>query len=95
MTKKKGSPEGILPSKSITEAAKASPTSVFEAPDMVAESNDLSKKEKIEILEHWETDAKALQTATNEGMSGGERSRLDEVKAAQTKLTSKSTKRKK
>jgi hypothetical protein len=56
----------------------------------VVESDDLTKKEKVRILDQWEADAKALQTATDEGMSGGQRPRLEEVKKAQTKLDEKS-----
>ena len=81
--------------KSLAEAARISPTTVFDAPEDVVQSDQLTKKEKVGILDQWEADAKALQTATDEGMSGGKRPRLDEVKAAQTELdvkTSKSSK---
>lgn len=77
---------------SLVEAARANPTTVFDAPDDVVGSDDLTKKEKVEILDEWEADAKALQTATDEGMSGGKRPRLDEVKAAQTALDVKASK---
>lgn len=70
----------------LAEAARTSPTAVFDAPDDVVQSDDLTKEEKVEVLDQWEADAKALQTATDEGMSGGMRPRLDEVKAAQTEL---------
>ena len=79
-----------LPPKTLAEAARVSPTTVFDAPEDVADSDDLTKKEKVGILNQWEADAKALQTATNEGMEGGKRPRLDEVKDAQTKLNEKS-----
>jgi hypothetical protein len=64
---------------------------VFDAPEEVVESDDLMKKEKVRILDQWEVDARALQTATDEGMSGGKRPPLDEVNDAQTKLDEKPT----
>ncbi len=75
--------------KSLAQTARTSPTAVFDAPDDIVQSDHLTKKEKVEVLEQWEADAKALQTATDEGMSGGKRPRLDEVKAAQTELDAK------
>ena len=69
--------------------ARISPTTEFDAPEDVVESDDLTRKEKVRILDQWEADAKALQTATDEGMSGGQRPRLDEVKEAQTQLDEK------
>ena len=41
----------------------------------------------------WEHDAVRLSVATEEGMSGGEPSRLDEVKDAQSELPGKPAKR--
>ncbi len=79
----------------LAQAARTSPTTVFDAPDEVVQSDDLTKKEKVEVLDQWEADAKALQSATDEGMSGGKRPRLDEVKAAQTELAAKASKPKK
>jgi hypothetical protein len=73
-------------SETLAEEAKVSPTTVFDSPKEVVAADDLTKNEKAEILTQWEADAIALQTATDEGMSGGERPRLDEVKSAQTLL---------
>ncbi len=72
--------------KSLAEDAKISPTSIFDNPGNVVAADALSKKEKTEILTQWEADAISLQTATDEGMSGGSRPRLDEVKSAQAML---------
>lgn len=85
-------PADVASPKTLAEAGRVSPTSVFDAPVDVVESDDLTKKEKVDILDQWEADAKALQTATDEGMSGGKRPRLDEVKAAQSELGEKSSK---
>jgi hypothetical protein len=71
------------------EEAKISPTTVFDEPNDVVVDDDLTKKEKIAVLKQWEADAKALQRATDEGMSGGSRPGLEEVKRAQTELESR------
>jgi hypothetical protein len=73
-------------SETLAEEAKVSPTTVFNSPKEVVRADDLTKKEKTEILTQWEADAIALQKATDEGMSGGEPPRLEEVKSAQTLL---------
>jgi hypothetical protein len=74
------------PPETLEEAALVSPTTVFDTPEDVVESDDLTKHEKVRILDQWEADATALQTATDEGMSGGKLSRLDDVNEAKTKL---------
>ena len=63
------------------EKAMTSPTSVFDHPDEVV-SLDLPMPQKIEILLRWQFDARALQRATDENMSGG--NPLDEINAALT-----------
>jgi hypothetical protein len=84
-------PNAAKSPETLAEAGRVSPTTVFEDPGDVVESDDLTKKEKVRILEQWEADAKALQTATDEGMTGGNRPRLDEVNEAQAKLDDKPT----
>ncbi len=86
MSKEKGKTIDTAAPNSLAEAARVSPAAVFAAPEDVVESDVLTKREKVEVLDQWEADAKALQTATDEGMSGGMPPRLDEVKAAQTDL---------
>lgn len=92
MSKNSSKPVDVGAPKNLAEAARASPTTVFDAPEKVVKSDALTKKEKGEVLDQWEADAKALQIATDEGMSGGKRPRLDEVKAAQTELDAKESK---
>jgi len=65
------------------EKALTSPSSVFDHPDEVV-SLDLPTPQKIEILLRWQFDARALQRATDENMSGGNPPLLDEVNAALT-----------
>ena len=61
--------------------ALASPTSVFDRPDDVVTSQ-LTWEQKRKVLEQWEMDARAMEVATEENMSGGERARLGEVRNA-------------
>lgn len=70
----------------LAEQAKVSPTDVFANPKDVVASPELTADENAEVLEQWESDAIALQTATDEGMSGGKRPGLEEVKKAQSVL---------
>ena len=72
--------------KTLAEKAKVSPTSIFDKPTEVVENDKLTNEEKQDVLKQWEADAQALQTATDEGMSGGRRPGLEEVKHAQGEL---------
>ena len=65
--------------------AKPSPTKVFDTPaDVVAA--DIPDEEKAKILKNWEDEAHQLQAAADENMTGGEPSRLGEVRRAIDKL---------
>ncbi|MFO1159504.1 MAG: hypothetical protein U1E60_11745 [Reyranellaceae bacterium] len=66
--------------------ALTTPTSLFKTPAEVVSCGDLSKDEKTAVLKQWEIDARLLQVASEEGMTGGEGSQLAEVKKAQTSL---------
>lgn len=70
----------------LAEKATIDPTTVFDCPKDVVAADDLTKKEKVDVLTQWEADARALQTATDEGMPGEKRPHLDEVKSAQMLL---------
>jgi len=63
----------------------ANPTRTFDSPADVLTA-DLTDDEKRAILKSWEDEAHQLQTATEESMSGGEPSRLDEVRKAIDRL---------
>lgn len=76
---------GALSSLDIAAAA-TSPASVFDRPSEVLIANELSRDQKIEILKRWESDAQALQRATDENMSGGEQPPLDEINKALSQL---------
>jgi hypothetical protein len=66
--------------------AKIAPADEFDTPHDVAHDPSLDRQEKKKILNQWQTDAEALTRAGDEGMSGGEPARLDEVRHAQNKI---------
>jgi hypothetical protein len=66
--------------------ALTNPSSVFRHPADVVDSVELDRADKTKILKQWELDARLLQVATEEGMSGGEHSLFEDVKKAQKKL---------
>jgi Fe-S cluster assembly ATPase SufC len=68
------------------ERAKISPADEFDHPQQVVDHSSLRKEDKKKILNQWQTDADALSRANDEGMSGGESTKLDEVQGAQRKL---------
>lgn len=68
---------------------KANPTQFYESPSEL-EKAPLSVHAKLEILESWEQEAVQLQHATEENMTGGEASRLDEVRKAIDRIKAKS-----
>ncbi len=72
--------------RTLVDEAKISPSSVYDNPRQVVQSHVLTTQQKADVLEQWEADAIAMQTAADEGMAGGAPSRLDEVQKAQTEL---------
>jgi hypothetical protein len=64
------------------DRALLSPSSVFEQPMEVVAIGSMTARQKLEILKRWEVDERALDEATGENMSGGEISKLTEVRAA-------------
>lgn len=49
---------------------------------MVLTDKNLSREEKIEILQRWKAEAIHMQESSAEGFDGGEPSHLDEVARA-------------
>jgi hypothetical protein len=78
------SPEA--PTQVNVERAKKSPAEEFAQPDDVIRSDAISEADKEKILNQWEVDAQALSRAADEGMGGGEPTRLTSVQAARRKL---------
>jgi hypothetical protein len=68
------------------------PTGNYGSPADVVKDKQLTTEQKHDALTAWEQDAVRLSVATEEGMSGGEPSRLDEVKEAQNELPGKASK---
>jgi hypothetical protein len=65
---------------SISDVA-ANPTKIFDTPAQVLAAH-ISNEQKLAILKSWEDEAHQLQTATDENMSGGEPTRLGEIRSA-------------
>ena len=54
------------------QAAMRDPAGAFQAPEAVAAHADLTREQKIEILQQWAYDASESEVATEEGMPGAE-----------------------
>jgi len=64
------------------EKALLDPVSTYANPADVCKEQTLTREQKIQILRRWEYDARELQVAEEENMSGGGPDILDEVLAA-------------
>jgi hypothetical protein len=62
------------------------PSEVYERPAAVLRDASLDDAQKLQILSHWEAEAVQLQESEGEGMEGGEKSLLSEVKRAIAEL---------
>ena len=61
------------------DKALVDPALVFKAPEEVLADNELSREQKIKILQRWEYDVRELQVAEEEGMEGPQPVTLDVV----------------
>ncbi|MBI4228195.1 MAG: hypothetical protein HY693_00590 [Deltaproteobacteria bacterium] len=66
------------------------PASVFKTPEEVLTSDELSRKQKIEILRRWEYDARELQVAEEENMIGTNTDMLSDIMRALLRLDEES-----
>ena len=64
------------------DQALLTPQKIFGLPMEVVDTDSLTTIQKLKVLKRWEADAHDLEVATDENMSGGERSRLGEVRMA-------------
>jgi hypothetical protein len=64
----------------------ANPSAHFDGPHDILQHPGLSDKQKKKVLDAWEEDARRLSVATEEGMTGGEPSRIAEVSEAKAEL---------
>lgn len=58
----------------------------FRDPQDVIADRSLDRQTKLDVLEHWERDARALAVAEEEGLAGGEPSMLGRVRHARRAL---------
>ena len=71
--------------KSVVNEAIADPSRMFPNPMAVVEATNLSRDEKIKVLQSWELDAKRLLESADENMTderGRERNQLPEIHKA-------------
>ena len=68
------------------DRALISPDEIFGSPMDVVKTELLTREQKLTILKHWEADARDLQVATEENMTGPGNSRLGEVRRAVDRL---------
>jgi len=64
------------------DRALLSPSSVFDRPMDVVATDSMTADQKLHVLKRWEAEARDLDMATSENMSGGEPSRLPDVRHA-------------
>ena len=64
------------------EKAKLNPAADFKSPQDVASNQQLSRDQKIEILQRWEQGAIAMEVAEEEGMPGPQPKLLQPIREA-------------
>jgi len=64
------------------EKAKLNPAATFSSPQEVVSNRELSREQKIEILQRWEHDATAMEVAEEEGMPGPQPKLLQPIREA-------------
>lgn len=62
--------------------AEEDPAAVFATPQDVLDRAELSRDEKLRILNRWKLDALDMEVAAEENMAGGEQSMLAQVNLA-------------
>lgn len=72
--------------KKFLEDVKLNPARFYRIPGDVKRDRRLSDEERLEILEAWERDARALSVASDEAMTGGEPNCLDQVVQARMEI---------
>ena len=68
------------------DRALIAPEQVFTSPMDIVTTESMTPEQKLKILKHWEANARDLQVASEESMTGPGVSRLGEVKKAIIKL---------
>lgn len=65
--------------KSKFDVVVGNPQASYGDPQEVLDDDELSREEKIKVLESWRAEEVHMQESTAEGFAGGEPSHLDEV----------------
>ena len=68
------------------DRALLAPEEVFKSPMDVVTTESMTSEQKLKVLQHWEANARDLQVATGESMTGLGRSHLREIRLAINKL---------
>ncbi len=68
------------------DRALIAPEQVFPTPMDVVVTESMTAEQKLKVLKHWEANARDLQVASEENMTGPQPSRLGEVRSAIIKL---------
>ncbi len=68
------------------DRALIAPEQVFGTPMDIVGTDSMTSEQKLRVLKHWEANARDLQVASEENMTGGKPSRLGEVRSAILKL---------
>ena len=64
------------------DKVKLNPAAVFKSPQEVVSSQELSREQKIEILQRWEQDARSMEVADEENMPGPQPKLLQPIRDA-------------
>jgi hypothetical protein len=64
------------------EKAKLNAAAVFKSSQEVVSSQELSREQKIEILQRWEQDARSMEVAEEESMPGQQPKLLQPIRDA-------------
>jgi hypothetical protein len=64
------------------DRALIAPEQVFDTPMDVVNTESMTSEQKMKVLKHWEANARDLQVATEESMTGPGSPHLNEVRKA-------------
>ena len=64
------------------DRALLAPDEVFQSPMDVVATQSMTSEQKLKVLQHWEANARDLQVATEESMTGPGAPRLGEIRRA-------------
>ncbi len=68
------------------DRALIAPEQIFDSPMDIVATQSMTSEQKLKVLRHWEANARDLQVASEENMTGPGVTRLGEIKEAIIKL---------